>query len=287
MYKGNIPILKIYKGTNLVFNQQIEYDVTATFNVTSTSEPTKIVNSSAISGFTAMSIDGVQVDVTSGYTFSTTGEHTVQYKLKDETTITNFAFSKCVRMTSIVLPDTLTNLKQAGFSGCTSLSSIDIPDSVTTIGESVFEDCTSLSSVTIGSGVTKLGFSSFCNCSSLTEVTIPESVTNISDRVFEDCKKLSSITIPNSVTSIGNYTFYKCTSLSSVTIGNSVTELGDCAFHSCSSLTEITCLAPTAPKIGSKAFNGIENNNGTLSVPQGADYGTWTSVLTSWTIQYI
>ena len=114
-----------------------------------------------------------------------------------------------------------------------------IPDSVTTIRERAFSDCKSLTSVTIPDSVTEIGNYTFSHCSSLTSMTIPDSVTTIRERAFSDCKSLTSVTIPDSVTEIGNYTFSHCSSLTSVTIPDSVKTIGTGAFSSCSSLTSI------------------------------------------------
>lgn len=158
-----------------------EYDVTATFNVTNTAEQTALCYSSMTSAFTEMYVDGEQIDVTSGYTFSTTGEHTVNYMLKNNTTLTGVfsgLFQGCVRMTSIELPDTLTSIGKQVFQNCSSLTEIVIPNSVTTIGDSCFKGCTSLRKITIGSSLTKLGNATisafaqpvFSGCTSLTEI---------------------------------------------------------------------------------------------------------------------
>lgn len=136
-----------------------EYDVTATFNVTNTAEQTALCYSTMSTAFTEMYIDGVQVDVTSGYTFSTTGEHTVNYMLKNNTILTG---------------NTLGGL----FQNCSSLEEIVITNSVTTIGDKVFQNCSSLRKITLGNGVTKLGTSTmaifaqpvFSGCTSLTEI---------------------------------------------------------------------------------------------------------------------
>ena len=92
----------------------------------------------------------------------------------------------------------------------------------------------------------------------------------------------------------GNAVFSGCTSLKKITIGSGVTSIGSSSgflaksiFTGCTNLTEITCLAPTAPTLLKKSIQGIENNGGTLYVPQGSDYSTWKAILTSWTIQYL
>ncbi|MBP3426364.1 MAG: leucine-rich repeat domain-containing protein, partial [Rikenellaceae bacterium] len=100
--------------------------------------------------------------------------------------------------------------------GCTSLTSITIPENVTEIGWSAFSGCTSLTSITIPENVTEIGMNTFEKCTSLTNITIPENVTKIGWSAFEECTSLTSITIPKNVTLIMNYAFYGCTSLTSV-----------------------------------------------------------------------
>lgn len=64
-----------------VFGSNVLYDIMATFDVTSTTEPTRIVGEFAIDSFTKTYVDGVEVPdatiPTSTYTFSTISEHIV------------------------------------------------------------------------------------------------------------------------------------------------------------------------------------------------------------------
>ena len=53
-----------------------------------------------------------------------------------------------------------------------TVSSIIIPDGVSNIGSYVFEGCASLTSVTIPYGVTSIGEYAFTNCTSLTSIDI-------------------------------------------------------------------------------------------------------------------
>ena len=103
----------------------------------------------------------------------------------------------------LVIPSSVTNIRNSAFSGCTGLTSVTIPSSVTSIEESAFDGCTGLTSVTISDGVISIGERAFAYCKGLTYVVIPSSVTNIENEAFWYCKGLTSVTIGNSVTNIG------------------------------------------------------------------------------------
>ena len=121
-----------------------------------------------------------------------------------------FGWSKfigCRSLTSLVIPDSVTNIGDYAFSGCRSLTDIVIPDSVTNIGDYAFWNCRSLTDIVIPNSVTSIGESAFYECSSLTEVVIPDSVTSIGDKAFHTCSSLTNIDIPDSVTSIGDGAF--------------------------------------------------------------------------------
>ena len=215
-----------------------DWDITAKFNVASTSNPTRIA--SATTNFSKIEIDGIeQQSVATGYTFSTTGEHTVKYLLVDKTNISSGSFGGCYDITNITLCDSITSIGNRAFYECGGLTSIIIPNNVTNIGEYVFYLCSSLESVTIGSGVTSIGRCAFMYCSNLTTIVIPDSVTSIGQSCFSFCTSLRNMTIGNNVTNISNRAFIECYSLSGITIPNSVTSIGDEVFDNCISLASI------------------------------------------------
>ncbi len=87
----------------------------------------------------------------------------------------------------LMLPDTITKIRDNAFWECTSLTSVNIPDSVTSIGDSSFYRCKSLTSVTIPYSVTSIGDSAFSSCKKLTSVRLPKNV-NIGKDAFKDTK---------------------------------------------------------------------------------------------------
>ena len=64
------------------------------------------------------------------------------------------------------------------------LTSYVIPDSVTRIEDRAFSRCKSLVEVVIQNSVTSIGDRAFCGCKSLAKVVIPDSVTSIGDSAF-------------------------------------------------------------------------------------------------------
>ena len=144
------------------------------------------------------------------------------------------AFAGCTSLTSVVIPEGVTNLEDT-FNGCTSLTSVNIPDSVTNL-KSTFYGCTSLTSVVIPEGVTNLEYT-FYGCTSLASVVIPKGVTNLK-YTFYGCTSLTSVVIPEGVTNLV-YTFFGCTSLTSIYIPRSVTEIDYFTFNNCSAIQDV------------------------------------------------
>ena len=300
--KGLGGIKRAYINNTLIFqafkkNEEVipQYDITSTFNVTSTTSPTKLCDKT--SAITEMYVDGVQIDVTSGYTFNTTGEHTVQYMLADKTKIVDSAFYVCRNLKYIDISKSVKTIGHNAFGYCSNLTEIVIPDGVETIGNNTFISCESLTSVTIPNSVISIGpnafynslihIDNFINNSSATGYpwyaiiydTIQDDGLYINGTTAVYCKKdATNVTIPESITSIGYIAFKDCTSLSSITIPENVESIGGGAFGYCSILNEITCLGTTAPTLEGDVFSSLPSN-GTLTYPCESDYSAWLEQL--------
>ena len=134
---------------------------------------------SDLSNIVSMEIDGVDVTIADSYNFSKKGKHVIKYALKDSVTsltyqrynsyYTTVAF-KDVEMTSVIIPNSITEIGSEAFSYCTKLTSITIPDSVTEIDTDAFATCTSLASVTIGNSVANIYMRAFAYCNQLTSI---------------------------------------------------------------------------------------------------------------------
>ena len=117
--------------------------------------------------------------------------------------------------TNITLMDGTLGIASSAFQGRSDLTSVTIPNTVTNIGAEAFSDC-GLTSITIGNAVTIIGKAAFRRCGGLTSIDIPNSVATIGNDAFEECIGLTSVDIPNSVTTIGDWAFYGCSGLTDV-----------------------------------------------------------------------
>ena len=91
-------------------------------------------------------------------------------------------------------------ISEMAFDGCSSLSSISIPNSVTNIGRYAFRGCNGLSSVTIGDGVTSIGNGTFSDCSGLTsivsEIQDPFPLEDVFNCYDKDIYATAMLTVP-------------------------------------------------------------------------------------------
>ena len=128
-------------------------------------------------------------------------------------TIRNWAFSECVHLTSIDIPNSVKYIGDAAFAG-SGLTSVTIPNHACSWGSGVFSG-TCLSSVVIPESMEKIPFSMFSMCPSLTSVTLHDHVTTICDGAFYD-SGLTSFEIPASVNYLGVNPLDDCSSLTTL-----------------------------------------------------------------------
>ena len=119
---------------------------------------------------------------------------------------------------AIVLPNTLTTIRDSAFYNCRGLTSITIGNSVTSIGWGAFRYCSGLTSITIPNSVTTIGYEAFSGCTSLT--TVNWNATNCTSGGFSGCTSITTVVIGNNVQTIPVYAFGDCSGLTSVTFAN-------------------------------------------------------------------
>jgi hypothetical protein len=150
------------------------------------------------------------------------------------------------------------------------LTSVIVPNSVTRIGVFAFYLCPNLTSVTIGNRVTSIAEFAFASSSQLKTVTVPDNVTSIEGYAFIACTGLTSVDVGNGAASIGTKCFQNCTALTSVRIGDGMTSIGEGAFQNCAGLTEIYVKSLTPPSAGTNCFLNVPVTTCKVHVPEGA-----------------
>lgn len=132
------------------------------------------------------------------------------------TSIGPYAFHHAYGIDTVVLPNTIIEIKQEAFCACADLKSVVIPNSVTTLGNLAFAACHQLSDLTIGESVVTIGNQAFDADTSIVSVTIPNSVVSIGQAAFSQNYSLRTIRFGSSLVSIGFACFTYCHNLDSL-----------------------------------------------------------------------
>lgn len=127
----------------------------------------------------------------------------------DIVSIRNYAYSAS-KITSLILPDSVTEIGEESFSYCQKLISVTLPKNIIKIPARVFSWCHKITSITIPYGVQKISFGAFEDCKELTSIFLPNSLVEIESRAFWGCTSLRTINIPPSVDIIAKDSFGQC-----------------------------------------------------------------------------
>ena len=136
---------------------------------------------------------------------------------------------------------------QFSSSGTTYLTSITIPDQITEIGDYAFYGNPTLKTVNFHAGITRIGMGAFYE-TLLTRVSIPNPDCEIGNSCFSN-SQVSSISLPQGMKKLGRHVFFYCTNLTSLTLPEGMEEIGMMCFASCS-LTSVN-LPSTMVKLDS------------------------------------
>ena len=129
----------------------------------------------------------------------------------------------------IVIPDIINSIDRGAFArydwestaSNNALTSVTIPNSVTDINIYAFKNCIGLTSITIPNSVTSVGASAFYGCSGLTTITL--NATNCTsfgygDGVFDRCSSVRTLNIGSDVTIIPRNAFKYLKNLDTITV---------------------------------------------------------------------
>jgi uncharacterized protein YjdB len=269
-FRGNTEItsfdeLRYFTGLTEICDSAF-YNCTA---LTSVSVPENVISSGRFSfqGCTGLTkAEFANIESLCGIEFKTDYSNPLQYA--------HHLYIDNEEISNLVIPTSITSIKNYTFYNCSSLNSVTFHDGITYIGNCAFAGCSGLSEIVLPNGLRTIGSGAFYRCTGLTNVIIPEGVKEIGESFsaagsFRECTSLNHVVIPEGVEVIRSYTFYDCTSLNHVVIPKTVTEIEECAFSVPGPLT-VTIYAEIPPTTDGWAF--LYNNTftrDTLYVPKG------------------
>ena len=139
-------------------------------------------------------------------------------------------------LTSMILPDGLTQIGYGAFYHCDDLEKVRIPDSVTDISPEAFDHTPFLENwkngrgddyLIVGDGVL------LAYRGSGSSIRIPDEVKKIAGGAFRDHNELQKVTFGGNLTEIGEGAFENCGSLAETEGGSGLEKIADRAFAGC------------------------------------------------------
>ena len=216
------------------------------------------------------------------------------------------AFSNCLSLEKVTLPDTLVKISEEAFRYSPNLTEISSPAGVKGCAADSFSDNWEVTIIygdaqyaLLDNGLlsdelygllntsrdfeyTIIGEEAIINqyVGTDTVVVVPEKidgvyVTAIGEEVFANRDDIEYVTMFRGVKSIGNSAFASCVNLRMVNLSSELVDIGESAFENCNSL-EYVELSLTLTEIGSRAF--AETALKYITVPRGVEiinYGTF------------
>lgn len=200
-------------------------------------------------------------------------------------TIGSYTFAQCSLINTFFFPSRLTSVGNFAFTKCYRLTNLTFEDSNEAIWlgsgafynnyngkndqESLFYDCP-LTSLYMGRNIdytSHYGRSPFCNQHILTDVRFSQAgtVTYCKDNLLYKVNNCASLTLPESLTSIGYKTFAGMSKLRSIVIPNSVTAIDYSAFEDDTALESVR-LSTSCPYLPKYMFSGCSGLK-TITIP--------------------
>lgn len=173
------------------------------------------------------------------------------------TSIGDYAFLGCYKISNISFPNSLTSIGYSAFDPCSGLTEITLPENLIYLGGYSLASG-NFSSISIPIGITSIEKYTFANCKKLKSVSLPDTLTSIGEGTFNQCTSLDSFNIPKNVVDIGRYAFWNCTSLKHIEIPSGIPQINEGTFDNCSSLKSIS-IPSSVVSIGESAFYGCNS----------------------------
>lgn len=198
------------------------------------------------------------------------------------------AFLDCASITIEQLPEALTYIGYRAFNGCSSIKRIVANERLEHMGIAAFGTCDLLEFADFGNCRVKEMDYTFYICYNLKTVVLPERLERLMGRTLS-CTSVESVEIPGTVRELGSEVFYnsplrvlslgerltkipsgflsEASNIVSLSLPSSLQSVGTAIMPNSSRLRALSCRAIEAPKADSGAFDGVQTQKCTLTVP--------------------
>lgn len=134
--------------------------------------------------------------------------------------IGQYSFKECDKLSSVVIPDGVTNINYHAFEHCTLMTNVVMSKNLVNIGTGAFQGCSSLKDMHIPDSVKIIGTESFYGCNSITNVVVGTGVSEIGERAFSGCSSIERLSFVNNGKIIFRNGAFECSALEGVYISN-------------------------------------------------------------------
>ena len=246
------------------------------------------------------------------YAFENTKYATLDLKgFSNLKSIESFAFANNSSIVEVILPASLSDIKDSAFKG-SSIQKINLSEcsNISIIWRYAFAECKALNTITFATFTStddmavKLAINdyAFSGCTALETLNLPENLGALGSYAFKGCTKLTTVNfVANAkfitpettggedpapaaydpaglVTTIGDGAFMDCTSLTTITLPYFIARIGNSAFENCTALATFTTMDGADSKtaalrtIGDRAFFGSTSlNNVDVNTTKGVN----------------
>ena len=136
---------------------------------------------------------------------------------KPVTAVGEAAFYGCSQITSLQIPNSVSNIGYKAFSGCSAITTLSIPSSVTNMDAAAFRDCLSLQTLSLH-GPATIVEDAVRELPALGSIEFGKSVRTIKAGAVVECPNLASLSIPGDVVLVEPGAFVECPLLKSVAV---------------------------------------------------------------------
>ncbi len=178
------------------------------------------------------------------------------FLVKNQCLIRNSDKSLIAGNKNSVIPDdgSVLSISEYAFSGCIGLTSVSVPEGIKDLRAYTFNECTSLIDISLPNTLESIGSLAFYNCP-IANLRIPDTVQHIQTYAFANAK-FTTLNLPAELTTLGTAAFFANSDLIEVKMGDKVRTIAPQAFQNCSKLKTIT-LSKGLVEIGDEGSRSI------------------------------